>query len=78
MQSLVARQDVVNMIINQCQLEQGWNVRLNDFFSLSRLFVFKGVDTDRLSLVATYIGHAMSLLSVSIDFLIELVGDWDI
>ena len=28
MQSLVARQDLVNMIINQCQLEQGWNVSM--------------------------------------------------
>lgn len=26
MQSLVARQDLVNMIINQCHLEQGWDV----------------------------------------------------
>jgi hypothetical protein len=27
MQTLIARQDLVNMIINQCHLEQGWNVR---------------------------------------------------
>lgn len=27
MQALVARQDLVNMIINQCHLEQGWDVR---------------------------------------------------
>jgi len=50
MQSLVARQELVNMIINQCHLEDGWD----------------GVDTDRLSLVATYMGHAMSLLSKNV------------
>ncbi|CAF0763583.1 unnamed protein product [Adineta steineri] len=50
MQTLVARQDIVNMIINQCNLDEGWN----------------GVDTDRLSLVATYMGHAMSLLSKNV------------
>lgn len=50
MQALVARQDLVNMIINQCHLEQGWD----------------GVDTDRLSLIATYVGHAMSLLSKNV------------
>ena len=27
MQTLIARQELVNMIINQCHLEQGWNVR---------------------------------------------------
>jgi len=30
MQTLIARQELVNMIINQCQLEQGWNVRMID------------------------------------------------
>ena len=37
MQALVARQDLVNMIINQCQLEQGWNVGqqgIRDIFHL--------------------------------------------
>lgn len=41
MQSLVARQELVNMIINQCQLEQGWNVRLIEFFFFI-LFCFQG------------------------------------
>ncbi|CAF1288023.1 unnamed protein product [Rotaria magnacalcarata] len=50
MQTLIARQELVNMIISQCHLEQGWN----------------GVDTDRLSLVATFMGHAMSLLSKNV------------
>jgi hypothetical protein len=27
MQTLVARQELVNMIINQCHLDEGWNVR---------------------------------------------------
>jgi len=31
MQTLIARQDLVNMIINQCQLDQGWDVRLDYF-----------------------------------------------
>lgn len=50
MQTLVARQDLVNLIVNQCHLDQGWN----------------GVDTNRLSLVATYMGHATSLLSKNV------------
>ena len=27
MQALVARQELINMIMSQCHLEQGWNVR---------------------------------------------------
>ncbi|CAF0853317.1 unnamed protein product [Adineta ricciae] len=50
MQTLIARQELVNLIINQCNLEQGWN----------------GVDADRLSLVVNYMGHAMSLLSKNV------------
>ncbi|UJR30970.1 hypothetical protein I4U23_018482 [Adineta vaga] len=50
MQTLVARQELVNMIINQCHLEQGWN----------------GVDIDRLNLIVVYMNHATSLLSKNV------------
>lgn len=44
MQSLVARQDLVNMIINQCQLEQGWNVSIKDILDIfGKLFFFPRV-----------------------------------
>lgn len=37
MQTLIARQDLVNMIFNQCHLEQGWNVKISN---LKQNFVF--------------------------------------
>lgn len=40
MQTLIARQELVNMIMNQCHLEQGWNVKIIDFYSKLDLIIF--------------------------------------
>ncbi|CAF0933374.1 unnamed protein product [Didymodactylos carnosus] len=50
MQTLLARQELVNMITAQCHLEEGWN----------------GEDTDRIATVAAFMNHAISLLSKNV------------
>jgi hypothetical protein len=52
MQTLIARQELVNMIINQCQLEQGWNVRMIDLcYHSNDLFVFFSLSSRVLILI---------------------------
>jgi hypothetical protein len=41
MQALVARQELVNMIINQCHLDEGWNVRKQISVKCKQLIVFR-------------------------------------